>query len=536
MFSQYQHIIGQQDNEISAEKLIENIVSYYEDIINCMPGNVYWLETNGTAIGCNQNVLDMFGFESLAQFKGLNYDQMAKAGNWSPAAMQSFKNDTLEVVKTGQAKLNIEDPPIPHRNGKTIYYLTSRVPLFDRANRVIGIVGISIDITEFKNTQEALKQAKEQAEAASRAKSEFVANMSHDVKTPLSGIIGMAELLTYRLRDENLEFAENLLTSGRQLLTLFENCLEVFKFESGIALTSELFNLKALLLEIHDLFKPAIKTKHLSFNIHYPAHIPDYVIASRAGIYRALINLVDNAVKFTDRGSVAIYVDIENNLNTPTLKLIVEDSGIGIEENKQKIIFERFTRLIPSYKGKYEGSGIGLYIVNKLIGSMQGEIVVKSEEEKGSQFIILLPIQLPCLHKQIKEDDKRRAKQVDAPIKILLVEDNVTVQLMESSLLASMNCQVEVVDCGEKALERFEPGKYDLIFMDIGLPGIQGDAVARLMRKIEQGSAYRTPIIALTAHTSEDINPIYTAAGIECIISKPLSLEQAKQLIERFGN
>jgi nitrogen-specific signal transduction histidine kinase len=421
---------------------------------------------------------------------------------------------------------------------------------------VIGCVGISIDITELKNSQDALKIAKEQAEAASLIKSEFVANMSHDVKTPLSGIIGMAELLTYRLEGEDLEFAQTLLASGRQLLTFFDNCLEVFKQSNEVALTVEHFNLQALLDEIYELFQPAIKTKGLIFSIYYPVHVPHYIIGSRTGTYRILLNLVSNAVKFTHQGRVIVHVDLDEHLrNQPMIKFTVEDTGIGIPKNKQKIIFERFTRLIPSYKGTYEGSGLGLSIVYKFIKSLRGEIFVKSEEGKGSQFTILLPIQiLPC-HEQ-KEDHEnevthsalsnlapitiskwgksRLGASINIPVKVLLVEDNLTAQRMESSLLLSMNCHVDVVDSGERALDIFEPGKYDLIFMDIGLPGLQGDGVSRCIRKIEQGSLYHTPIIALTAHTNEAINNQYLAAGIEYIISKPLSLEQAKNIIERF--
>ena len=553
LMCRYQHIIGEQNGKnISSEQLIENIVSYYEDIINCMPGNVYWLDKNGFAIGCNQNVLDMFGFKSLAEFKGLSFEKMGREGHWTPEATQAFKNDTLEVVTTGQSKLNIEEPPIPHRDGRIIHFLTSRVPLFDQFDNVIGVVGISVDITELKQTQAALKKAKEAAEAASYAKSEFVANMSHDIKTPLTGIMGMAELLTYRLKGEDQEFAQTLLLSGRQLLNFFDNCLEVFKLESSeIALANERFSLKEVLNEINDLFQPAIKKKGLLFSIHYHDHVPDDLIGSRVGLYRVLLNLVGNAVKFTHHGSVIIDISLNKRSmdDEAFIMLKVKDTGIGIAKNKHQIIFDRFTRLIPSYKGTYEGNGIGLYVVRKFLQAMNGQIYVESEEGHGSQFTVILPFAIPQSN---TIDKKKEAKSyldecnsvipaalpTAAPkklsAKILLVEDNLTTQLIQSSLLTSMYCEVDVVATGEKALDIFEPGKYDLIFMDIGLPGMQGDMVSRLIRKMEYGSRHHVPIIALTAHTSEEEDTYYLTAGMQGRFSKPLSREQARQIINEY--
>jgi CheY-like chemotaxis protein/anti-sigma regulatory factor (Ser/Thr protein kinase) len=277
------------------------------------------------------------------------------------------------------------------------------------------------------------------------------------------------------------------------------------------------------------------------------------LVGSYAGVYRVLLNLVGNAVKFTNKGSVTINVQLEQTASdVATVKIVIEDTGIGIPEDKLGIIFDRFTRLIPSYKGTFEGSGIGLYIVQRYIKTMQGVIHVTSEENKGSQFTVSLPFKIansplqaadhvPLARQFIKIEnaaDKSDAspavasKYDSAQVKILLVEDNLTAQLMGSSLLSSMNFKVEVADCGEKALSLFDPGKYDLIFMDIGLPGIQGDAVTKLIRKMEYNTGFHVPIIALTAHTTDDININYLSAGMDSVLSKPLSRDQAKRIIE----
>lgn len=270
LLTQIEQIVGQSNVEdLSLDKIIKNIINYYENIIGCMPGNVYWLDRYGTAIGCNKNVLDMFGLDSLSQFKGLSFEDMGKVGNWTPAATQSFKRDTLEVINTGRPKLNIEEPPIPHQDGRTIYFLTHRVPLFDSKRNVIGVVGISIDITERKQIEASLFKAKEAAETANKAKTEFLTNMRHDIRTPLSGIIGFAGLIKNETKDPNiLEYADSLLASSQALLDFLNEILETIKITSGeIPLIKKKFDLKEKILPVITLNQTLAKQKK------YIAHI-----------------------------------------------------------------------------------------------------------------------------------------------------------------------------------------------------------------------------------------------------------------------
>jgi two-component system aerobic respiration control sensor histidine kinase ArcB len=517
---------------------LENQIWQLKHLISLLPGNVFWLDKDDVFLGCNDICSKILGLDSPADIIGKRLIEMTSKEH------EDLAKETHEInrsiLKTGK-ELYLEENGL-NATGQPTVYLTQKVPFHDQQGHIAGILGVSFDISDRKRMESELKLAKERAEKASAIKSEFVANMSHDIKTPLAGIIGISELLTHRLEGENLELSQILLMSSKQLLSFFNNCLEVFKMEgSDLSLTSATFSLKTMLNELYELFKPIVLKKKLAFHIHYLDFIPDYLIGNRASIYRVLLNLIGNAVKFTHNGSISIIVSFMQfpNSNDAKLILAVEDTGIGIAESNLKVIFERFTRLTPSYKGTYEGSGIGLYIVQKSVIAMGGEIEVNSLLGKGSQFIVQLPLQVPETTKAPQPIKKKDLSKVNLnkhspQLNVLLIEDNPIIQRIQSSLLVSLNCEVEVAESGEKALEKFMPGKYDLVFVDIGLPEMQGDTAAKMMRDMEQGTHHYVSIIALTAHTTDEIVNQCLEAGIDKVINKPMSHEQAQQIIELF--
>jgi signal transduction histidine kinase/CheY-like chemotaxis protein len=540
----------------SIEKITKLIENYYQSIISCMPGNIYWCDKNANGVGCNQNVLDLISMRSIEDFKGLSFEETAVIAGWSPAAVASFKEDSLEVIKSGKAKANIEEPPIPDQDGNDVIFLTTRAPLFNLHKNVIGMVGVSIDITKRKRAEAALIEAKLIAENADRSKTEFIGNMSHDIKTPLSGIIGMADLLVNRLaHEENAGFARAIKSAGQQLMIFFDNCLEIAKSEStDITLTKEHFRLRVIIQEIVDLFQPAIKNKGLELNIYYDDRLPEYLLGSRTGIFRTLMNLIGNAVKFTENGHISLSVQVgEQSTDRMVIaKFVVSDTGIGIPHDKHTQIFERFVRLTPSNKGVYSGSGLGLYLVKKMLTAMGGEIHVASEENKGSHFTVAIPLEIPLLspnecpvdysmfdpstslhHKQNLADKALLSNNLSSK-KILLIEDNPMAQIIAKSILIPFQYDVDLADSGKNAIELFEKGKYHLVFMDIGLPDLSGYDITSHLRRIEEGSSFRVPIIALTAHVTEEIKRLCTASGIDQVTSKPLTHEQTKSILDTY--
>lgn len=541
----------------SLEKIIKLIESYYQSIISCMPGHVYWTDKNANGIGCNQNVLNFMKLRTIEDFRGLSFEKTADVTGWSDSAVASFKQDSLEVIESGTAKTNIEEPAIHDQNGNSTLFLTTRAPLFNAHNKAIGMIGVSIDITERKKMEVALQKAKLEAETANEARSEFIANMSHDIKTPLAGIIGMADVLANKVTDKSdAYFLQDIISAGQQLMLFFDNCLEIAKSENkGAILLTENFNLRLLVQEIVNLFQPAITKKGLKLFIYFDDKIPDYLLGSRSGLFRVLMNLVGNAVKFTEEGSIKIAVKLGTKSTSKKIiaLITIKDTGIGIPKDKHALIFERFTRLAQSNKGLNSGSGLGLYLVKKYMDSMQGEIHLSSTVNQGSQFIIAVPLEIsllaPAEHeidnslplsKKIEIKQHEAIKQItpsqspDNPVKILLIEDNPIAQTVVKSILTSLHCQVDIANSGKEAINLFEPGKYQLIFTDLGLPDIYGYSIISYFRKIEEGSIHRVPIIILTAHITDEIRQECAKIGTDEVLHKPLLNEKAKDILNHY--
>lgn len=503
-------------------------------VIALIPGNVFWKDTDGRFLGCNNNVAQILGLSSPSDIIGKKNAELFHL----TLADEASKND--DQIIQNEESTYLEEHGLNIEGGPAIY-LTKKSPLVDGEGHIIGLMGVSLDITDRKKMEQDLKEAKEKAELASMAKSEFMANMSHDVRTPLAGIIGLAELLTYQLKEKkNLEFAQILLMSGQQLLGFFDNCLDVFKLENDISLQHETFSLRKLTQDVISLFQAAIRTKELDFNIHLHHTTPDHLHGNRAGLYRILLNIISNAIKFTHKGKIFININCSEmeTANHMQLHITIEDTGIGIAKDKFEHIFERFTRLSPSFKGIYDGAGIGLYIVKKYIDAMQGDIQLSSQESKGSRFDITLPFSLgescpedSCLSSTVIPLNQGLNKLPSTHFYILLVEDNPIAQMMQASLLTSLGCDVDIADNGESALEKFKATPYDLVFLDIGLPGIPGDQVAKMIREYETQSSRRTPLIALTAHKATHVESQLLACGIDHVYSKPLTGESAKEAL-----
>ncbi len=362
-----------------------------ENIIALMPGNIFWKSKNGVFLGCNNNVARILKLKSPQDIVGkTNYDlfdsrladQATEADN---VAMRENKEYILEEIG-----LDIE--------GGLTTYLTRKVPLRDEDNKVIGLLGVSLDISDRKKAEEELKVAKEKAEIASQAKTEFMLNMQHDLRTPASGIYGLTKILAESAEDKtSKEYLTLIAVASKELLNVLNDILRFHQIESGsFSILSKKFDVHSLIEHIVKLELASAKNKKILLESHLDSNVPRMIISDEYRIHRLLLNLVSNAIKFTNEGSVKLSVQVAKQIDDRniTLQFIVKDTGIGIPKEKQNIIYEKFQKLTLSNTGRYKGLGLGLRIVKKFIEELGGNIEVESEVDKGTTFVCTLPVKL----------------------------------------------------------------------------------------------------------------------------------------------
>lgn len=541
---------------VTSYRLIEQRLFRLENMIGHLPGNVYWMDANCIHMGCNDNVLKMLGLPR-EQYVGATYEQLTEIAGWQEQGA-SFKRDDLEVLRTGKAKANIEEAPLPHKDGTVHYYLTTRVPLFNKLGEIDGIAGISTDITELKKVEAELRTAKEKAEAATEAKSQFLANISHDFLTPLTAIIHGIDAIAIH-RDDGaklLEYCADIKTTADTLTNYVQDILEVAQFNhSGMPIRYDLFDLRKFITEIGNIFRLQAVRKGLKFKIDYPTDAIDHVVSDKHRIRRILINLLGNAVKFTAAGEIALSIEtITTPQATIRLSITVADTGIGIPEDKVGIIFDKFIRLSPSYTGHYKGAGMGLNIAREFAEQLQGSLTVKSEVGKGTVFSCKVLCCLPnsrAAHSTVphikaeagsppivpQQSGQAAPKPDLTEVKILLVEDDLMIQKFTKLVLSEFNCQITVANDGEQALRLAESTHYDLILLDLGLPDINGIAVAEtiFMGKRSKSTNRPTHIVALTAHGGIKERNACSAVGIPYFCQKPLTAPEFLKICRQFN-
>lgn len=511
-------------------------------MIDYIPAQIFWKDKNLVYLGCNSAFVKSLGLESKKQIIGkTDFDLPVDANDSS-----LFRIDDLYVMQSRQPKLDIEERQTLANGGERILS-TCKVPLINDKSEVYGVLGVYRDITEQKQTEEALKIAKQDAEKASFVKSEFIANMSHDIRTPLSGVVGMSQLLADAINDpEQKQYAYWIHKCGIQLLRLLNDILSVISVEKALELEvhSDVFSLRECINDIIQLERPSTEMKEIELNVYIDQDIPDQLITDRAKLYRILLNLLGNAIKFTSVGAVSIEVKKRNITSEQViLDFRVIDTGIGIPDVFQDKIFDRFYRINPSYKGIYSGYGIGLHIAKSYVQLLGGELKLISQQDVGTTFYFDLICNFaknqttthlsepPSLH-VLKP--KCNSKLTSQPL-ILLVEDNyVALKILENmAKLAKLNF-ISSSD-GESALEIAITQPIHLIITDIGLPGISGNELTREVRLWERSHGrYGVPIIGLTAHADAQLKEECLRAGMNDIYTKPIDLTTLQMVADKY--
>ena len=405
-------------------------------------------------------------------------------------------------------------------------------------NGVRGTEGIARDVTEIRQMQDDLRLAKDEAETALEAKTQFLANMSHELRTPMNGIIGMIDLLDQTVdTEEQLDYVDTLRKSSDALLTILNDILDLSKIQAGKLQLHEVpVELQGVMERIRALFIYRAEQKHIRFTYHITPHTPRYVVTDEVRLLQILSNLVANAIKFTNEGTVGIIVSsVSTDGEMHTLRFAVQDSGIGISTDNAGLLFTNFTQLDTTPSKAYGGTGLGLSISRQLAELLGGEIGVLSDEGEGSVFWFTITARAARVEDVPAVMAVREAalKPFAAPPRVLLVDDNAINQKVGQRLLAKLGCDVTIASSGPAAIG-LATGLvgFDIIFMDIQMPEMDGvAATAEIRRQLGENCP---PVVAMTAYSMQEDAGRFMSQGLDDYVGKPVKSRHLYDVLHRW--
>src|ERR1043165_2184921 len=502
-------------NLTSLEKIFENSQETLNQfLITQLPINIFLVNKEGYICWANKNLLNFVNTQTIEAVRGTHIRIWDKC-RWD--AIQ-------EVLKTKQETVEEE-----FYNGT--YFSCIRKPVIQNGE-IIGVIGLSIDITE-----------KKQSEVA---KQEFLMNIAHDLRTPLVGIIGLANIQAKKqmTQYDQQQYGEWILGASEQLLELLNSAIAIKSIEhKKDSIKQEKVNLIFLAYELQTLIIPSLESKELNFKLQLDPKLSE-IITDRIKLKRLLLNLLSNAVKFTKKGTISLEINLLSIKDKQAqISMRVSDTGIGISKDKLEKIFDRFYRVHSSYLAEYSGYGLGLYLVKKSTEALGGTINVSSVEGEGSCFSLEFNFALaePAnslsandLEPSFDEDLQSLATTIKLKGSVLVAEDNILIAYVVKKLLTGFGYQVEIASTGEAALQILQTQTFDCGLLDIGLPDLDGIEVTRRYRKWEllNNKPY-LPIFALTAHAQEKVKQECQAAGCDQVLLKPFTKKDIK-IIEKF--
>ncbi|MFN8777208.1 MAG: ATP-binding protein [Flavobacteriales bacterium] len=495
-------------------------------LINKTEACIFITNTQGAILDCNPRVGDMFG---------MTRDEMVGC-DFRVLRCQPLTEEEIIFGLNELEKENFwnSETDLRRADGTEFHAIVSIV-MIRRMDQRFFVYRVR-DNSHVKQFELELFSAKERAEAAAAVRSQFLATMSHEIRTPLNGVVGMASLLDQTELDiRQKEYVDTIQKSGQSLMVLVNDILDYSKMESGrMNLRQDETHLADCLVEVCDLLRPHAEGKGIRLVVEVDSRIPRWVLTDEARLKQVLLNLVGNAVKFTEEGSIRVIARLENTLHDRVnVHFEVIDTGIGIPKERQPELFQPFTQVHYDASKKYGGTGLGLAISRQIVELLGGSMKLTSEAGKGSSFCFELALQV-VYHRQgnskseTVEDDELRKLGEARHIPILIAEDNLINQNVLLYMLETLGLKADVVSNGKDAIRQLSYKRYGLIFLDIQMPEMDGLLAASWIRA---HSKYQPYIICMTANSSDEDRERCLAAGMDDFVPKPFNLARIREAL-----
>jgi PAS domain S-box-containing protein len=557
-----------QGHDITGRKLaadeLQRVSSLLEQVMNASRDFIFLKDRQLRTILCNTSYAAAVGKQPKDLYGKTDIENgwlMDHVKGDTIKNLEGFERDDREAL-SGKVVRNSND--VATVNGSVRVFDTFKIPLRDQDNKIIAVLGMSRDITELKATEQALQEAKEQAEAANQSKSAFLAMMSHEIRTPMNAVIGFAQvLMDTKLDADQKEYVGLIFNSGKSLLALINDILDFSKIEAGhIMLDMRPFDFHACVREVHDTLRFFCNAKQITIGVELADGMPTLFLGDAQRIRQILVNLVANAIKFTEHGGVRIVASAQPHSDRAPLtdserefiqsskdpssprRLVVEihDTGIGMTPEQQTNLFRPFQQADKWVAKKFGGTGLGLAISLKLAHLMGGTITVTSRPGHGSVFrleiptVAILPVDNAVSTQALLPPDRTSNPHfAKVSVRILVVEDNLVNQRLMEKMLQRMGYACVCVEDGLSALKALQNGTFHLVFLDVQLPDISGIVVAKRHRAWEKENR-RTPVylIACTAFAMKEDREKCLQAGMDDYLSKPIAMPDLVEVLQRF--